>query len=188
MSTTEFDATVDYYKILGVKKVSTQEEIKSAHISLALKYHPDVNKDTSALSKSQWVDIQNAYSVLSKPEVRMMYDLSRQQKLTGINAGSGAAATASEYVYTGDNGAPFYDTQRLQFKETQRTASSNWRELKDKYKSEQWQKKDLAFKKAWRARPMNSSSVGFATMLAPVVFGGLGIASMYYVVSSVKPR
>ena len=61
----------DYYDILGIKKGSDKSEIKRKYFELAKKYHPDVNKDTSALSKSQWVDIQNAYSVLSKPEVRV---------------------------------------------------------------------------------------------------------------------
>ena len=63
--TDQFDATVDYYKILGVKQTSTLEEIKHSHVGLALKYHPDVNKDNSSLSKSQWLDIQSAYTVLS---------------------------------------------------------------------------------------------------------------------------
>lgn len=187
MSTNEFDPTIDYYKILGVKQMSTQEQIKSAHVALALKYHPDVNKDNSTLSRSQWIDIQNAYNVLSKTELRANYDSSRRQILFGNNVGQGVTNNATEYVYTGEKGAPFYDTQRLQFKETQRNASSNWKDLKDKYKSEQWQRKDLAFKKAYRARPLSSSSVGFATMLAPVLFGGLGIASMYYIMSGIKP-
>ena len=183
MSAKDIDATIDYYKILGVKQKATQEEIKSAHVALALKYHPDVSKDNSALAKSQWVDIQNAYNVLSKTELRSIYDLTRQNTLQG----NGGKLKADEYVYTGEKGVPFYDIQRLQFKETQRTASSNWRDLKDKYKSEQWQRKDLAFKKAFRSRPLNSSSVGFASMLAPVVFGGAGIAALYYVVSDMKP-
>jgi len=62
----------DYYDILGVKKDATQEEIKQAFRKLALKYHPDRNKEPGAEEKFK--EIQEAYSVLSDPEKREKYD------------------------------------------------------------------------------------------------------------------
>lgn len=138
----DFDATIDYYKILGVQSTASIEEIKQTHIQLALKYHPDVNK---TINVEQYRDIQSAYNILSKPEIRAMYDMSRRKLLNIFDPA--VNVKASQSIDTGRNNVMLYETQRILFKETQKNASSNWRELKDKYKSEQWQSKDLAFKK-----------------------------------------
>jgi curved DNA-binding protein len=59
----------DYYKILGVDKNATQEEIKKAYRKLAMKYHPDRNPgDKSAEEKFK--EITEANEVLSDPEKR----------------------------------------------------------------------------------------------------------------------
>jgi curved DNA-binding protein CbpA len=63
----------DYYAILNVKTTATSEEIKSAYRDLALKYHPDRNRDP--VSSARFVEINEAYSVLSKPHSRALYDL-----------------------------------------------------------------------------------------------------------------
>lgn len=64
----------DYYKILGVSKSFSSDEIKKAYRKLALKYHPDHNKgDKSAEAKFK--DISEAYAVLSDPEKRKQYDM-----------------------------------------------------------------------------------------------------------------
>ncbi|MGQ9798784.1 MAG: DnaJ C-terminal domain-containing protein [Ignavibacterium sp.] len=63
----------DYYKILGVDKNATQEEIKRAYRKLAMKYHPDRNPgDKSAEEKFK--EITEANEVLSDPEKRKKYD------------------------------------------------------------------------------------------------------------------
>lgn len=63
----------DYYKILGVDKNATQEEIKKAYRKLAMKYHPDRNPgDKSAEEKFK--EITEANEVLSDPEKRKKYD------------------------------------------------------------------------------------------------------------------
>ena len=63
----------DYYETLGVKSDSSQEDIKKAYRSLALKYHPDKNQgDESA--ETMFKDISEAYAVLSDKEKRHGYD------------------------------------------------------------------------------------------------------------------
>lgn len=64
---------MDYYKILGVEKTATQEELKKAYRKLALKYHPDKNKDNKA-AEEQFKKISEAYAVLSDKEKRQQYD------------------------------------------------------------------------------------------------------------------
>ena len=60
----------DYYKILGINKEATLEEVKSAYKKLAHKYHPD-RPDGSA---DKFKEINEAYSVLSNKEKREQYD------------------------------------------------------------------------------------------------------------------
>jgi DnaJ-class molecular chaperone len=63
----------DYYKILGVTKSASGEEIKKAYRKLAMKYHPDHTKgDKSAEEKFK--KISEAYAVLSDKEKRKEYD------------------------------------------------------------------------------------------------------------------
>ena len=64
---------VDYYKILGVSKTATQDEIKKAYRKLARKMHPDLNpNDKEAHKKFQEINEDN--EVLSDPEKRKKYD------------------------------------------------------------------------------------------------------------------
>jgi len=62
----------DYYAILGVGKTATQEEIQRVYRKLARKYHPDINKESSAEEKFK--QINEAYEVLGDPEKRARYD------------------------------------------------------------------------------------------------------------------
>ncbi|MGC9031245.1 MAG: molecular chaperone DnaJ [Minisyncoccia bacterium] len=59
----------DYYKILGVSKNASQEEIKKAYYNLAHKYHPDKGGDAE-----KFKEILEAYQVLSDTEKRKQYD------------------------------------------------------------------------------------------------------------------
>ena len=63
----------DYYKILGISKSATDDEIKKAYRKLAMKYHPDRNKDDKT-AESMFKDISEAYAVLSNKEKRQQYD------------------------------------------------------------------------------------------------------------------
>jgi len=62
----------DYYEVLGVKKDADQKEIKDTFRKLALKYHPDRNKEPDAEEKFK--EIAEAYAVLSDPKKRKEYD------------------------------------------------------------------------------------------------------------------
>ena len=66
-------AYIDYYKVLGVSKAATQDEIKKAYRKLARKHHPDLNKEDPN-AKAQFQEINEANEVLSDPEKRKKYD------------------------------------------------------------------------------------------------------------------
>lgn len=60
-----------YYKLLEVEQTASLSDIKKSYRRLALKYHPDKNKDTSELFK----EITNAYAILSDSKQRSKYDM-----------------------------------------------------------------------------------------------------------------
>ncbi len=63
----------DYYKVLGVSRDASPEDIKKAYKKLAARYHPDVNPDDKS-AKEKFQKVQAAYDVLSDPEKRERYD------------------------------------------------------------------------------------------------------------------
>lgn len=64
---------LDYYKVLGVDRSASAEDIKSAYRKLARKYHPDLNPN-DANAKKKFQEINEANEVLSDPESRRKYD------------------------------------------------------------------------------------------------------------------
>ncbi len=66
------DQERDYYEVLGVPRDADEKAIKKAYKRLAMKYHPDRNKDPDAEEKFK--EIAKAYAVLSDPQKRQMYD------------------------------------------------------------------------------------------------------------------
>ena len=66
-------AFIDYYKILGIDKNSTQNDIKKAYRKLARKHHPDLNPNDKVAEK-KFKDINEANEVLSNLENRKKYD------------------------------------------------------------------------------------------------------------------
>ena len=80
----------DYYNILGINKDSSLDDIKKAYRKLALKYHPDRNKEPNATEKFK--EINEAYEVLSNPEKKEIYDKYGKEGLehNGIPRGNAA--------------------------------------------------------------------------------------------------
>src|SRR5579884_2022115 len=66
-------ARPDYYKILGVGKGASDEEIKKAYRKLARKYHPDRNAGDKQ-AEERFKEISQAHDVLSDPDKRKAYD------------------------------------------------------------------------------------------------------------------
>jgi curved DNA-binding protein len=63
----------DYYKVLGVERKASEDEIKRAYRKLALKHHPDRNPNDQK-AEEKFKEINEAYQVLSDPEKRSRYD------------------------------------------------------------------------------------------------------------------
>ena len=66
-------ADKDFYEILGVKKSASDDEIKKSYRKLAMKYHPDRNKDDKE-SERKFKEATAAYEALKDPERRAAYD------------------------------------------------------------------------------------------------------------------
>ncbi len=80
----------DFYKVLGVSKEATEDEITKAYRKLARKYHPDLNKTKEAEEKFK--DISEAYDVLSNKDSRQRYDAIRQFGMGGARFAGGSGA------------------------------------------------------------------------------------------------
>src|ERR1700760_4617768 len=66
-------AYTDYYKILGIPKTASEEDVKKAYRKLARKLHPDLNPNDKEANK-KFQQINEANEVLSDPEKRKKYD------------------------------------------------------------------------------------------------------------------
>lgn len=64
----------DYYEVLGVSKTASADEIKKSYRRLAMKHHPDRNKDGDAASETRFKEAKEAYEVLKDAEKRAAYD------------------------------------------------------------------------------------------------------------------
>ena len=90
----------DYYKILGVSKSASPEEIKKAYRKLARKYHPDLNQGDKQ-AEQRFKEVNEAQEVLSDPEKRAKYDRYGQywqQAAAGAPPGANMDADFSQYA------------------------------------------------------------------------------------------
>jgi len=78
----------DYYEVLGVGKSATADEMKKAYKRLAMKYHPDRNKDDPDAEK-KFKEAKEAYEVLSNDEKKAAYDRFGHDGVRGAGAGAG---------------------------------------------------------------------------------------------------
>jgi DnaJ-class molecular chaperone len=75
----------DYYRVLGVDRNMSEDEIKKNYRKLSLKYHPDRNQDNKAESERIFKRIGEAYEILSDKQKRTIYDQVGKQGLSGHN-------------------------------------------------------------------------------------------------------
>ena len=86
----------DFYKVLGVSKGTSADEIKKAYRKLAQQYHPDANSGDK-VAEERFKDISEAYSTLSDPEQRQEYDQLRQMVDSGGFRGFGEPGGAGGF-------------------------------------------------------------------------------------------
>lgn len=65
---------MDYYEILQIPRGASDQDIKKAYRKLAMKWHPDKNKDNPAEAQHRFQEISEAYDVLSDPQKRAVFD------------------------------------------------------------------------------------------------------------------
>ncbi|PWN28382.1 DnaJ-domain-containing protein [Jaminaea rosea] len=73
----------DYYKILGVSKDCTDDDLKKAYKKAALKHHPDRNKDKGEEAHKKFQEVGEAFEVLSDKNKRAVYDNYGEEGLKG---------------------------------------------------------------------------------------------------------
>nr|AAP31270.1 DNAJ-1 [Drosophila orena] len=97
----------DFYKILGIDRKASDDEIKKAYRKLALKYHPDKNKSPQA--EERFKEIAEAYEVLSDKKKRDIFDKYGEDGLKGGQPGpdGGGQPGAYTYQFHGDPRATF---------------------------------------------------------------------------------
>ena len=104
----------DYYAILGVDRNANEHEIKRAYKKMAMKYHPDRNaesEETKKMAEKKFIDVNDAYSVLSDPKKKSMYDqgidpLNPEEASSGGMHFSGGDASEILKMFFG-GGSPF---------------------------------------------------------------------------------
>ncbi len=99
----------DYYKVLGVEKNASADEIKSAYRKLAMKYHPDRNPGKKA-AEEKFKEINEANEVLSDPQKRARYD----QISTSYSSWQQAGGTPGTFRWEDLFGGGFSGGQRVE--------------------------------------------------------------------------
>jgi molecular chaperone DnaJ len=80
----------DYYEALGVTRSATEQELKQAYRKLAIQYHPDKNQGNKE-AEEKFKEINEAYQVLSSPDLRSRYDAYGHAGVSAGAAGAGGA-------------------------------------------------------------------------------------------------
>lgn len=83
----------DFYKILGIAKGASDDEIKKAYRKMAVKWHPDKNK--AAEAEEKFKDVAMAYEVLKDKKKRELYDQFGEDGLNGHSGGGGTGGSAN---------------------------------------------------------------------------------------------
>merc|ERR1739848_7543 len=100
----------DFYKILGVSRGANNDELKKAYRKLALKYHPDKNKDDKTAAE-KFKDINYAYEVLKDEKKRRIYDQVGEEGLSG----GGGGGAGPQFNFNNSRNNPFGNGQGFTF-------------------------------------------------------------------------
>ena len=95
----------DYYQILGLQRNATPEEVKKAYRKMALKYHPDRNSESEQskkIAQRKFQDVSDAYSVLSDPKKKGMFDQG-VDPLNPETASGGAGGPGMSFHFSGSD-------------------------------------------------------------------------------------
>ncbi len=101
----------DYYKVLGLSRGASEDDVKKAYRKMALKFHPDKNKSPGAEEKFK--EVAEAYEVLSDKKKREVYDKYGEEGLRGAGGGGGGPGRSAQsganfsYTFHGDPRATF---------------------------------------------------------------------------------
>jgi len=85
----------DYYEVLGVSRTASADEIKKSYRRLAMKHHPDRNKDDTS-AEGKFKEAKEAYEVLSDTDKRATYDRFGHEGLSSARGGGGAGGYGAE--------------------------------------------------------------------------------------------
>lgn len=100
----------DYYRLLGVKRNASKQEIRRAFKKLSLKYHPDKNKNNPEKAKEMFVKIANAYEVLNDDKMRKIYDQYGEEGVKQSQATNGQGGGFGGFHFNfGGGGGNFED-------------------------------------------------------------------------------
>lgn len=97
------------YNVLNVNKGCSEEEIKKAYRKLALKYHPDRNKNNKEESERKFKEIGEAYEILGDAKKRQRYDQFGEHSLNNDGGGGGSPFDIFEQMFGRSGGHPFGD-------------------------------------------------------------------------------
>ena len=90
-------AKEDYYKLLGVERNASDADIKKSYRSMAMKFHPDRNKDNPEAAEAKFKLVKEAYEVLSDPKKRSAYDQFGHAGVDGSMGGRGGGFTSESF-------------------------------------------------------------------------------------------
>ncbi|KAL1510213.1 hypothetical protein AB1Y20_006541 [Prymnesium parvum] len=90
----------DYYKLLGVPRGATEQEISKAYKKLAIKFHPDKNPDNKEQAEENFKKVCEAYEVLSNKEKRQTYDQFGKSGLNSSGMSGGVSSEQAEAIFS----------------------------------------------------------------------------------------
>eukprot|EP01038_Epipyxis_sp_PR26KG_P015692 gene15692-21229_t len=169
------DESKDYYLSLGLKSTASIDELKAAYVHLALMYHPDTASNQSKEDHaSKFIDISEAWGILSKPELKVVYDKKRKEYLRLISPIKSSLkndqySNNSNYIPASSDIPVGLSTQISSFAQKKSTTDFDG---PDRYQSEKWRKLPLEQRKNVRSLPLkNPPSIGAVVVVVGVVLG-----------------